>query len=163
MQPIFFCLILRAKIHSMLEETLLPYLGRTTKLIGLCILDEFNTNGIDLSKEQWLVLKYLHEKNGLIQNDLAFITDRSKTALTRLIQTMEKKNLVYRVSGKKDKRINRVFLTEKGENIFNASLPHLEKLMDILFEGLTPNQVTNTIQILEKVKYNTENRLKNSL
>lgn len=145
----------------MFEDTLLPYLGRTTKLMGLCIMDEFNANGIDLSKEQWLVLKYLHENNGLIQNDLAFITDRSKTALTRLIQTMEKKNLVYRVSGKKDKRINRVFLTKKGEDTFNESLPHLEKLMDFLFQGLTQNQINKTIQILKKVQYNTENRLKN--
>ena len=42
----------------------------------------------------------------LPQHDLAFLTDRDKTSLTRLLSTMEKKNLVARITSSEDKRVN---------------------------------------------------------
>ncbi|MCK5677150.1 MAG: MarR family transcriptional regulator, partial [Flavobacteriaceae bacterium] len=76
---------------NLFENTLLPSLGKTAKLSGFYFMDVLHENNIDLSKEQWLVLKMLHDVDGQVQNDLAFITDRSKTSLTRLINTIEKK------------------------------------------------------------------------
>lgn len=142
------------------ERTILPYLGRTAKLAGFYFIDTFHENGIELSKEQWIVLRRLHDEDGIIQNNLAFITNRSKTSLTRLIQTMEKKGLIFRTSSKKDKRINHVHLSELGKEIFLFSLPVLKKLTEDLQKNISLEDLDTTIQVLNKIQNNINKKIK---
>ena len=139
-----------------LKQLLIPHIGKTAKLMSFCIGDQFIENNIKLSKEQWLLLKKLHEKNGQIQNDLAFITDRSKTSLTRLISTMEKKGLVYRVGCEADRRVNRVYYTEKGRDIFAQAEPVFLEVIEKLTENLSEEQVKLTIESLKQIIKNAE-------
>ncbi len=136
------------------ENTLLPYIGRTAKFLGFYFIDCFQEYGINLSKEQWLVLKKLNDKDGQIQNDLAFITNRSKTSLTRLINTMEKKGLVYRVISEKDKRIKHVYLSELGMSNYLESLPILKKMDAELQKNISKKDIENTIKVLNQVQEN---------
>jgi len=124
--------------------------------MSFCIGDQFIENNIKLTKEQWLLLKKLHERNGQIQNDLAFITDRSKTSLTRLIGTMEKKGLVYRVGCEADRRVNRVYYTEKGKAIFAQAEPVFLEVIEQLTENLSEEQVKLTIEALKQIIKNAE-------
>ena len=137
---------------------LIPWIGKTAKFIDYYIADYMKERGIDLSKEQFIVLKYLSEENGLIQNDLAFITNRSKTALTRLIQTMEKKGLVFRKTSTKDLRINHVYLTDFGRETWERSLPHFMEVIDDLQEGISEEEISRVRDILIKVQENIKLR-----
>jgi len=147
---------LRLLKSKVLKNTLIPCLGKTAKLMSFSIGDHLMAHKIALTKEQWLLLKMLHEKNGQMQNDLAFITDRSKTSLTRLIHTMEKKGLVYRVGCEEDKRINHVYYTEKGSALYKRAEPVFLDVIDRLSENLTENQIRVTIDTLEKIIANAE-------
>ncbi len=142
------------KKESLQSISLLPWIGKTAKFIDYFVADHMKENGIDLSKEQFIVLKYLNEKDGLIQNDLAFITNRSKTALTRLIQTMEKKGLVYRRSCKTDLRINHVFLTEFGREIWNRSYPHILEIVAELQQGISDEALEIVRDTMEQIQQN---------
>ena len=75
------------------NKTLAPWIGKTFKMMNIFISDVFQQNNIKVTKEQWIALKVLHEdSDGIIQNDLAFITNRNKASLTRLVNVMEKMN-----------------------------------------------------------------------
>ncbi|MEN8247298.1 MAG: MarR family transcriptional regulator [Bacteroidota bacterium] len=139
---------------SIFEKTLLPSLGKTAKLSGYYFNDTFHENGIDLSIEQWLILKKLKDEDGQTQNELAFITNRSKTSLTRLINTMEKKDLVYRELCKQDKRINHIHLSTLGKDVFNNSLPVLEKIMKELQDNISSEDLVKTIMVLDQIQNN---------
>ncbi len=141
-------------INPDFEKSVLPQIGITAKLAGFYITDYFHDNGIDLSKEQWLILLKLKEKDGLVQNDLALITNRSKTSLTRLINTIEKKGLAHRVHSEKDKRINHIFLTEKGKDIFERSIPVLQDLIVKLQDNIDSEELKITINVLKKIQKN---------
>ena len=141
------------------EKTLLPNLGKTAKLAGFYFIDTFLEHGIELSKEQWLVLKKLNDKDGQIQNDLASITNRSKTSLTRLIDTMEKKGLVYRALSKDDRRINHIHLSEFGRETFMVSIPVLKKMMSELQENITQEDLSKTIEVLGQIQDNINKKL----
>ncbi len=141
------------------EKMLLPNLGKTAKLTGFYFTDTFHENGIKLSKEQWLLLKKLHDKDGQIQNNLAFITNRSKTSLTRLINTMERKGLVFRVISKEDKRINHIYLSKSGKQIFLSSLPVLKKIIDELQENISSKDLAKAIQVLHQIQNNINKKL----
>jgi len=141
------------------DETVLPCLGKTAKLSGYYFMDTFHENGIDLSKEQWIVLKRLHDKDGQSQNDLAFITNRSKTSLTRLINTMEKKGLVYRELSKEDKRINHIHISDMGKSILKKSLPVLSKIITELQGGISADEIRITIKVLNNIQSNINKKL----
>jgi|TARA_B110000037_G_scaffold4958_1_gene5395 DNA-binding MarR family transcriptional regulator len=99
------------------EDTLGPWFGKIMKMMDFYFQDIFKSLSFEITKNQWIVLKKLSANDGTIQNELAFITDRDKTFLTRLITTMEKKELVRRVSSIIDKRQNRIYITEKGKKL----------------------------------------------
>jgi len=141
------------------EKTLLPWIGKTAKLTSFYFTDSLAENGIYLSKEQFLVLKKLHEKDGQVQNDLAFITNRSKTALTRLINTMDKKKLLYRVISKDDKRINHIYLSAIGKSIFKESLPVVHKIINELQEGISEEDIERTIKVLYQIQQNQTKKI----
>ncbi len=110
------------------------------------------SHGINISKEQFIVLKHLDVKDGRKQNDLAFITDRSKTALTRLIHTMEKKGLVRRSISENDMRINHVFLTPFGKKTWDDAHPFFLKIVEELQEGISEKDlltVQNALKIIQ--------------
>jgi DNA-binding MarR family transcriptional regulator len=99
------------------EDTLGPWFGKIMKMMDFYFQDIFKSLSFEITKNQWIVLKKLSANDGTIQNELAFITDRDKTFLTRLITTMEKKELVRRVSSIIDKRQNIIYITEKGKKL----------------------------------------------
>ena len=134
--------------------SLIPWIGKTAKFMGYYIGDYMKSHGINISKEQFIVLKYLDEKDGKKQNDLAFITNRSKTALTRLIQTMEKKELVYRVPCEKDMRINHVFLTPLGRETLEKSLPCFLEIVNDLQQGISKEDLITVQKAMEQIQMN---------
>ncbi|EPI00477.1 MULTISPECIES: MarR family winged helix-turn-helix transcriptional regulator [unclassified Enterococcus] len=64
---------------------------------------------------QQRVLVILKEEDGLIQSHLAEILDIRPSSLAELIKKMEMNETVYRVEDETDKRLKRVYLTEKGK------------------------------------------------
>ncbi|SNR16354.1 MarR family winged helix-turn-helix transcriptional regulator [Tenacibaculum jejuense] len=145
-----------------LENTLAPWLGKTTKMIDNHIQDIFHEQNIKLTKTQWILLKKLDEKDGVPQQELAFLTGRDKTSLTRLINTMEKKSLVARIPSKLDKRINHVFLTKKGELLFKETLPVIESFAQSLQENISAEEIKATIKVIRKVQENLIAKSNNS-
>lgn len=144
------------------EETLGPWLGRTMKMMDLYFQDVFKNSNLEVSKNQWYVLKILMEHDGTIQNELAFITDRDKTSLTRLITTMEKKGLVRRVSLVEDKRSNRIYISEKGKILYNDALPIIDGVLKIIQTGLTESEIERTIAVMKKIQINILSKSKQS-
>ncbi len=132
----------------------MPWIGKTGKMMGNYVMEKFKMHNLNLTIEQWVTLKMLYEEDGRIQNDLALITNRNKTTLTRLINNMEKHNLVARISDKKDKRINRIFITKNGIRVFKNTMPIMEKCMRELQAGLSEGEVHTLIEILRKVQNN---------
>lgn len=118
------------------------------------ISDVMKSQGINLSKEQFIVLKHLHDQDGRKQNDLAFITNRSKTALTRLIHTMEKKGFVTRSVSQEDLRINNVFITEKGKTVWESSLPHFMTVIKELQKDISEEDLIVAQKVLKKIQEN---------
>ncbi len=130
----------------------LSWVGKIHYDFGFLVQKAFGENGLDLSKEQWSVLKRLHVNDGQPQNDLAFITHRDKTSMTRLVNTMESKNLVERKSDENDRRVNRIFLTDHGKEVIDKVRPIMYDLIPAVQESLTEKEIENLIGTLKKIK-----------
>jgi len=140
------------------NKTLAPWIGSTCKMMNFYISDVFKKNKIQVTKEQFIVLKILHEdKDGIIQNELAFITNRNKASLTRLINVMEKNHLVARIPSKKDSRKNLIYITKTGKQLFLKMKPIMLKCIETFQNGITENEKELFINIMTKIQTNLKN------
>jgi len=130
----------------------LSWIGKIHYDFGFLVQKAFGENGLDLSKEQWSVLKRLYVDDGQPQNDLAFITLRDKTSMTRLINTMEGKNLVERRIDENDLRVNRIFLTDYGKQVIQQVQPIMYNLIPAVQESLSEEEIETLIMTLKKIK-----------
>ena len=137
-----------------LEKSLLPWLGRTLKGLDFFLTDAFRQKDIDLTKAQLILLRRLAVRDGLAQHNLAFITDRDKASLTRLISTMERKALVVRKASRSDKRVNHVFITAKGLETLRLAMPVVLEAIASAQHGICLDDLVTTISVLEKIRQN---------
>ncbi len=143
---------------SEFNKTLAPWIGKTFKMINMYIWDVLKANNIHVTKEQWIVLKILQENNeGLIQNDLAFITYRNKASLTRLINVMEKNGLVSRCKTENDARKKTISITQKGTELFLKIKPLMLESIALFQKDITKKEKEMVIQVLKKIQYNINN------
>ncbi len=139
---------------DILEKSILPWLGKTMKMIDNYVHDKMKISGMDLSKEQWLLLKVLIDEDGRPQNELAFITNRDKGSLARLVNTMEGRNLVARIPSKTDRRINHIYLTKHGRQTFESSKPIFTRMVGEIEKGISKKEREQLILILQKIREN---------
>jgi len=130
------------------------WIGSTAKMVDNYLHEAFQYQGLDLSKEQMVVLKKLHENDGLIQNELAYLTLRDKSSLARLLAKMERKNYITREQDEFDKRVNRVFLTETGRITFKLTRPIIVGLKEIMQKNIEEEEIYQLINTLERIQRN---------
>lgn len=136
------------------DTNILPWVGRTSKVLDYYIADFFRDHGVELTKAQMILLFRVMRFNGLAQNSLADITNRDKASLARLIDTMEKKNLVARIPSKSDGRVNEIHITKQGKDMIKQTLPILEKIIDIVHKDISDDEISALISIMKKINKN---------
>lgn len=136
------------------ENSIGPWLGRTIKMIDCFLQEEFNVANLDLTKEQMIVLKKLHDQDGLNQNKLAFLTLKDKSSLTRLLSKMETKKYIIRKQGKDDKRVKNVFLTEIGKKVYAKAKPIIKKTISKMETDISLEEKQQIINTLKKIQTN---------
>jgi len=136
------------------ENSIGPWLGKTMKVLEYYLQERFKDNDLDLTKEQMIVLKRMHDKDGLSQNELAFLTLRNKSSLARLLSKMEKKNYITRKQCEEDKRINHVFLTNLGRDILRKTRPVLSEMISKMEQNISYPEKEQMIKTLKKIQQN---------
>jgi len=99
------------------ERDMFFYLGNLMRLTNRISSKHMSREGIDITSQQAFILFELEEKDGLSQQDLARLTAKDRTSITRLIDNMVKRELVSRISDTNDRRIKRIYRTSKSKQI----------------------------------------------
>ena len=100
-----------------------------------------------LTSSDVLYLALLYEQDGRTQDEMADTVDRAAT--TRSLQGLEKKGLVRREVDTFDRRIRRVYLTEKAMQYRTAIRRMADDLADALFEGMSEEEVKAFMEQVE--------------
>ena len=135
-----------------IEESILPLLGKTAKILDLYIDEKLANAGIPLSKLQFVLLMMISKNNGQPQCNLADISGRFKATFTRNISTLERNNLVTRELSPKDKRIKLIYITEKGEDFRQKSMPIISGIVKEVESEITEGDRAVFVKTLEKIK-----------
>jgi DNA-binding MarR family transcriptional regulator len=69
---------------------------------------------------------------------------------------LSKNGYVVRESHKKDRRSSCVYLTDKGRQMFNDLIPHIESINEEFVKGIMDSELKLFNSILEKICKNAE-------
>jgi len=141
-------------MNKAFEKSLGPWLGKTMKCVEHKIEGMLEAHELDISKMQFLLLKSVHQKEGVCQNDLAFFSNRNKSTLTRALNTLEKKKYIRRVASEEDRRMNQLFITSAGLKIIEKATPVFLKMASLIESGLSKAEIEATINTLKKIQMN---------
>jgi MarR family transcriptional regulator, organic hydroperoxide resistance regulator len=116
----------------------------------------FQAKGYDITPEQWAVLNRLWEEDGLSQVELAERTFKDKPGTTRILNLLEKKEVVVRRPDENDGRVLRVFLTKRGRDLRDKLIPCAEEVLTKSGKNLTKNEITHFKLTLKRIINNLE-------
>src|ERR1044072_9571706 len=125
--------------------------GKASTAIARRLQKKINVRGINLTIEQWSVLYHLWKKEGLSQQELCNATFRDKPSITRLVDNLEKLNLVKRVASDNDRRINLVYLTRQAQKIQEDTMVLAEQTLNEALESVPADRIDVCKEVLQIV------------
>lgn len=105
----------------------------------------------DITSEQWVMLERLYEKDGCNQKELALESFKEQAAITRTLDILEKKRLIERRKSVTDRREFLIFITEKGIELHNKTLPNAKLHRDSLNSILSQEETETLTMLLNKL------------
>lgn len=111
--------------------------------------------GMDLQTYDALLHTYEAGDAGIRMTDLAGNVVLTKSGLTTLVDRLEKRDLLQRVSDPADRRSTRVSLTARGVETFRSAAPsHLASIDEHFARRLTDDEAAIIVEALERVQEN---------
>ncbi len=129
-------------------------IGQVHRLSTKKFVQNSHNSGLDISMDQWIVLGPIWENEGISHKEISEYCLKDKTSVTRIIDTLEKKNLVVRVPDQLDHRVKRVVLSNKGKELFLQAIPIMELTRDELRDGITEQDIESLRSVLTKIYNN---------
>ncbi len=111
---------------------------------------------INLTASEHPFLNALYKNDGCSQEDLSNTLNIDKASTTRAIQSLLSKGLVVKTSDEKDRRVNRIYLTDQAKSIKDDLYSVLHSWEDTLTEGMTDEEKDLVYSYLFKMVQNTE-------
>ena len=140
----------------MLIKDIAFYVNILNSRIKKCFFVRLQENGINITPEQYLVMDILWDKQSLSQQNIADVIQKDKNSVTKIIDSLEKKNFVSRVVDKKDRRINRIELTKEGEALEKNTTEVAIKFMNDTIAGIDNQDLNTFVDVMRKLKGNLE-------
>ncbi len=125
--------------------------GKASTAIARRLQKKFNAAGLNLTIEQWSVLYHLWKKEGISQQELCNATFRDKPSITRLVDNLEKLNLVKRVASENDRRINLIYLTKQAQKLQEETMVLAEETLNEALETVPVEKVDVCKEVLQVV------------
>jgi len=135
-----------------IEETLDHAISTTVQVIKNSLFREFKAKNYNITPEQWSILAKLHHEDGICQKQIADSLVKDKP--TRILDLLEKKNLIIRIPDDKDRRKFKVYLTQDGKNTVNELIPVAIAFQDRLKANISVGELEHFYGILDIINKN---------
>ena len=129
--------------------------GKVSAAIYRKLYRNFKKHGLDITPEQWTILIYLWEKDGVKQQVLCDATFKDKPSMTRLLDNMEKQHLVVRISQKEDRRTNLIYLTKTGKDLETPAHEITSQTLNEALSGITSEKLEISQEVMRQIFINT--------
>ncbi|QAS51440.1 MarR family winged helix-turn-helix transcriptional regulator [Halobacillus litoralis] len=110
----------------------------------------------NLTRGQYLYLVRICENPGIIQEKVAEMIKVDRTTAARSIKKLEMNGFVEKKEDEHNKKIKKLFPTEKGEKVFPFIKRENDHSNAVALEGLSEKEVEIIFDLLQRVRTNIE-------
>lgn len=139
-----------------LSESLNFLTGLAHRALNRRLSQALKENNIELTSEQFTVLFYLWEKDGVCQRELSFKTGKDTPGMTRILDKLEKKDFIERRSNPEDRRHNLIYVTSNAEELKEQSTKIALLTLKEGLEGVDLDELNTCKKVLQQVQSNIE-------
>lgn len=118
-----------------------------------CALFKERFDTYDLTPQQFGLLGFLWQQDGLTQAELSQRSQIDRTTMGGLVDRLEKEGLVRRAPHPVDRRAYKVSLTEKGKALEKELSPIAAEVIKRFVSPLTAEEHATLVRILEKLRH----------
>lgn len=144
-------------IDTKLDDIYLFWLEKTLKSIRKAKNKLFKELKVDLTIDQWTILKSLDEDNEMTQKQLSTKIFKDPASITRSLDLLAKRDYIERVAQESDRRAFKIRLTEKGHSLVKKVLPFAVKLRNQGIHGLKEEDILLLRDTLRAIENNFDN------
>jgi len=107
---------------------------------------------IKITTEQFGLLHAIScKEEDVIQKDMADMMGKDKSAILRLIDSLEEKGLVRRVADIKDRRKNYLMVTKLGYRVIEQYMKIADDMMVVIQEGLSQEEIDTYHRVVSHI------------
>ena len=103
---------------------------------------------------QWKVIVMLVNENGSTQKEIADRLGLEGPTLIPIIDKMEEERLVVRKVDPADRRNNRIYRTEKADELWDRMIECAQKIREVSLRGIPKQDINVMRKVLEKISQN---------
>ncbi|MEO7767028.1 MAG: MarR family transcriptional regulator [Ferruginibacter sp.] len=137
-----------------MPDTLGFMIVHTGKLLLRTINGTFSALTKEITFEQMGILYYISRSNNkeMIQQDIAEVMDKTKSAILRSIDILEEKGFVKRIPVAGDRRKNVIELTESGKAVIEKMHHNFMERDQLLKQGIDQKDLETCMFVLSKIQ-----------
>ena len=108
--------------------------------------------GVSLS--QWRVVGALVMQPGLTQKEIADKVGIEGATLVPILDKMEKEGLLKRKPDSSDRRVNRIYLTQKADSLWESMIECVLRIRKSSAKNISESDIQTTLETLRKISQN---------
>lgn len=131
-------------------------LDRTARRVKQYAQRRFRELGMNLTVDQWILMKHLSEHDGMNQRELSEVVFKDTPTLTRIIDLLAEKGYVKREMDPEDRRCFMLSLTAEGTAKVNEYKEAVSRIRMQAWEGLNEADFLQFKRVLDTIYKNLE-------
>lgn len=116
-------------------------------------------NELEITPDQWVVMYYLWEKNGLSVGEIASKSKKDFANVTRIVDKLEKSGFVEKRKSKDDSRKTNIYILPKADNIKQKIHNCWSESSAIALKGISTSEQQFLLDIIQKMEDNILDKL----
>ena len=112
----------------------------------------------EITTTQMEILLYIfkNEDKDIYQKELENVLNLRRATVSGVLQTMEKNNLITRITDAEDTRTKKIILNEETRNIFLRQLKQFDEIEKVIVDGISEKELEVFFEVIQRMKNNVE-------
>ena len=138
-------------LDERLERVLFYTLEKTIKTYRQFAQRRLAELDYDITIDQWLTLKTIHDNPGIPQREIAASVFKDQASITRIINALVQKGFLERKANPKDRRRFNLVLSKMGELVLSELDPVIQQNRNTALKGFQVSEVNTMRDQLERI------------
>jgi DNA-binding MarR family transcriptional regulator len=134
------------------------YLDRTLKKVQSTFLSAFTENNIDLTIEQWVILRRVHLLGtDASQAEISNTNFRNRATTSRVISGLCKKGFLKKLRFRDDQKRFKLSMTPEGQQLMQRVMPLIRDIRTMSIENISEDEFDIFLKVLDQIWENYDN------